>query len=533
MALIHHWPLTDGSGTIVVDVVGGNNGTIVNAVPNTTWISDSPLGGALRLNGLIGPETVSPYVVSASNVTLYKDWAVAAKFRTINGSGAGVIGCAAINYYSALIDCIFVGGNGRTYGGVYTGKFTELWGEHYVNDGQWHTALLQHTGVGATYQLWVDGVLVYELPEGTVSSRTAKIRIGGTSMYPLFDGSFRERRAFDGDICDARVYDAALSESEIVALAGVPPTPIPTPWYVPQGALAGKGRVNFVNVIIKTFWIGAGVRIRYPGGYDIPYPNLALYPIDPILRYCTVRNQSTETDPSKGIYAVLLWGDLASEVNNEGWHRCPNFIIADNVAYPLLDNNLFVSAAFYKNRQVPEDHILSESKGQSFSTWGVSQYPVGFAPVPTFNVVNVSPGVNTLNDAVSAAKHGDNLVLAPGTYYIDRNQGFLTIDKAIRIYGATENPNDVVLTWSDESFANIQERKVAFYPYYMINVPENVRAPGLFHLTVKQTTTPSGSPIPDAYYEAPIVIIKTDYLEDHNIWNPPQLYSAIMFSCNT
>jgi hypothetical protein len=528
MALVLHWPMTDGSGTTVTDVVGGNHGTIQNAVPNTTWITDSPLGGALRLNGLIGGEATAPFVRSTSTRTMAASgWAVAARFRTTNSSGAAIAGLRFAATTGWLINYLYMGGNGRPYGGIYRGSYQELWGKEYVNDGQWHHGVLQCVNGGSGFELWVDGSLVYEVANSSPEPFSGYFCAGGVETYPSHDGSFRDGRAFDGDICDVRLYDAPLSAGEISALAGTPPATSPVPWYIPPGVLAGKGRVNFVNVNIQTFWIGSGVRIFYPGGYATPYPNLSVYAVDPILQYCSVRNQTMENNAAFGIFSVLHWGNTGGEVGNEGWGRCPNFILANNIGYPLLQNNAFVGAAFYVNRRDPEDCILSASYGQNFSAWGTSQYPAGFAPVPSLNAVPVSPGVNTLNAAVAASQHGDNLVLAPGTYYLDADSGTLVIDKAIRIYGATENAGDVLLTWTDASYPNIANRKIAFYPYRMINVPENSRAPGLFHVTVRQTSTPYGSAVPDAGYNAPIMIVKSDYDEDFNFWDAPLAVAMI------
>jgi len=49
--MVAHWPLDDGKGTIVTDVIGGLNGTLTNADTTTAWISDE-FGGALQLDGI-------------------------------------------------------------------------------------------------------------------------------------------------------------------------------------------------------------------------------------------------------------------------------------------------------------------------------------------------------------------------------------------------------------------------------------------------------------------------------------------------
>jgi len=45
-----HFPLDEGKGIVVTDVIGGLNGTLINVDPATAWISGK-LGGALHLDG--------------------------------------------------------------------------------------------------------------------------------------------------------------------------------------------------------------------------------------------------------------------------------------------------------------------------------------------------------------------------------------------------------------------------------------------------------------------------------------------------
>lgn len=46
-----HWPLDDGKGSVVTEVIGGLNGTLKNADPAVAWTS-GVLGGALHLDGI-------------------------------------------------------------------------------------------------------------------------------------------------------------------------------------------------------------------------------------------------------------------------------------------------------------------------------------------------------------------------------------------------------------------------------------------------------------------------------------------------
>jgi hypothetical protein len=49
--MVAHWPLDEGAGTVVHDVVGGNDGEMVGLDPAEAWITDGALGGAVSFDG--------------------------------------------------------------------------------------------------------------------------------------------------------------------------------------------------------------------------------------------------------------------------------------------------------------------------------------------------------------------------------------------------------------------------------------------------------------------------------------------------
>jgi hypothetical protein len=125
--------------------------------------------------------------------------------------------------------------------------------------------------------------------------------------------------------------------------------------------------------------------------------------------------------------------------------------------------------------------------------YGTNGYAGGF-PVPTYNVVNVSPGVDTFRDAIAAANNGDNLVLSPGTYsHSVDGTGYtpnINVTKNIRIYGATSDPNDVIITMSGGVNGWLQYRNTTIP---CVDDPcGNSIAPGIFHVTLQPQAT--GSP---------------------------------------
>jgi hypothetical protein len=52
--MVAHWPMDDGAGTVVTEVVGGIHGTMVGLDPATAWISDGKFGGAISFDDIDG-----------------------------------------------------------------------------------------------------------------------------------------------------------------------------------------------------------------------------------------------------------------------------------------------------------------------------------------------------------------------------------------------------------------------------------------------------------------------------------------------
>ena len=77
-----------------------------------------------------------------------------------------------------------------------------------VNDGKWH--LITGTRQGTTWSIYVDGVLSSSQTQGTGAS----INASGYDMS-VGVGPGNSSGYFNGSIDDVRVYDRALSPSEI------------------------------------------------------------------------------------------------------------------------------------------------------------------------------------------------------------------------------------------------------------------------------------------------------------------------------
>jgi hypothetical protein len=103
--------------------------------------------------------------------------------------------------------CTGIAVPGNTQGAVY--------GTVDVNDGRWHHV----TGVydGATVRVYVDGKLdASSIASGCINADLCKVLIGESDEEWSDEG---KHRTFEGCLDDVRIYDYALTESQIKALS--------------------------------------------------------------------------------------------------------------------------------------------------------------------------------------------------------------------------------------------------------------------------------------------------------------------------
>ena len=187
--------------------------------------------------GKIGPQAAqfngtSSYVAIPSAVA--DDFTVAMWVKTTDTAGSaggqwwsgkalvdGEVAGGAADWGTAIVNGKFVLGVGATGGDVTTASSVN------VNDGTWHHVLATRNATTGATAVYVDGVLKGSGtgPTGTRSAPPG-LRIGSLQN----GGNF-----FNGTIDDVRLYDWALSATEIMALAsGASPT-------APTGVMATPG----------------------------------------------------------------------------------------------------------------------------------------------------------------------------------------------------------------------------------------------------------------------------------------------------
>jgi len=203
---IAHWRLDETSGITAYDSAGDNDGTLYGG---PIWEPNGFIDGALKFDGVDdyvnvpityhnGQETMCFWIKTTSTELSY--------FRQVDSS----------DMYRISLNSSF-GGNGTIHV-LINNSGTSDWLNGYVstnvNNGLWnHVAIVTKLATNEI-EIYINGV-----------SKTVTYLIQNSLSYPLsftstnlFGGP--PDRYFEGSADDVRIYDRALSESEIRELAG-------------------------------------------------------------------------------------------------------------------------------------------------------------------------------------------------------------------------------------------------------------------------------------------------------------------------
>lgn len=189
----------DISGVSAYDRSGqGNNGTLTNG----PTVTPGRIGQALSFNGannvIIG--TATTYRFTAEDFTI-SAWAKTSVGYVSQGSGVNAIIGRGFTTTSGSYGLFINNANKPTFnieGNSVVGNMT-------IHDGQWHHLVGVRTG--SVSQLWVDGVLAGTGAAANLTSNSVSLGIGADDSGGI--------RFFNGTIDEARIYNRALSGTEI------------------------------------------------------------------------------------------------------------------------------------------------------------------------------------------------------------------------------------------------------------------------------------------------------------------------------
>jgi prepilin-type N-terminal cleavage/methylation domain-containing protein len=204
--LVGYWTFDEGTGTIAYDYSGnGNNGTLVNG---PTWTTGK-VGGALSFDGIDDLVNVSDTdSLDLTNKGAISFWLYVpswgSNYAPIIMKGTPSLGWCSnaynpfhiFNHYTAnYIPFSMCSATAINYVVISPRPSTGIW-HFYV-----------YTFDGSYLKAYLDGVMVSSVTQ-TISMKVDSnpVRIGGGNVY------------FGGTIDDVRIYNRALSDSEIKAL---------------------------------------------------------------------------------------------------------------------------------------------------------------------------------------------------------------------------------------------------------------------------------------------------------------------------
>ncbi len=208
VGMIAHWPMNEGTGTAVEDVIGTYEGTFVNTpVWNKGPNDDGSLSfnmddrDAVQITGLMGSQPIG-------TISL---WA------NIGRSDIGINPPKQSNLFS-IADSVVIAT--RDYVGVsvylYQGGATWL----ALNSGQaiestgWHYITTTFDDTANIWRLYIDGVLA----ANSTTAMTLTYTGVGANTFIGRQGNGSTAYDFDGGIDDVRMYNRALSPNEVAAL---------------------------------------------------------------------------------------------------------------------------------------------------------------------------------------------------------------------------------------------------------------------------------------------------------------------------
>jgi hypothetical protein len=212
--LVAHWPFEEGTGNTTEDVTGnGNNGTLNGAV----WNSNGRFGNAIEFDGINDWIDAGTFSVGGNAMTL-SAWFKADDF----GVGDARLISKAVNHgvedHWFMLSTVTSGGmvlRARLKTGGIVGT-TYIPGSGSFGAGDWVHAVLIYDST--TVKIYKDAVEVGSW------ARSGSLDVSSSVSVYIGNNPGPNPKPFDGLIDDVRVYDRALTPSEVQTLYdGTPP----------------------------------------------------------------------------------------------------------------------------------------------------------------------------------------------------------------------------------------------------------------------------------------------------------------------
>ncbi|MFH7881016.1 MAG: DUF2341 domain-containing protein, partial [Candidatus Aenigmatarchaeota archaeon] len=354
--LIASWHFNEGSGTIALDSSGNNNnGNLVNG---PTWVNGK-FGKALSFDG------VDDYVSTTNQFSNPQTFSLVIWFKTTSASGRKIIGfentqtgTGSTNYDRHL----YVGTDGKLYFGVYDGSTRTISTTTTVTDGSWHFAVA--TFSSNVMRLYLDGNFVGSLSTGGAQNFNGWWRIGSYKCagWPNCGDGY-----FPGIIDEVRIYNRALSDTEIQAL------------------YQAKARLDYGDI---RFTDSDGTQLNYwqeaDGKFWVKIPSIPASSTKTIYVYY---GNPYATSLSNGDNTFDFFEDFSTDPNtNNKWevYRYSADTVNEFV-YDSANKRVYLTKAanskgvmaFFKNKSTPNGFVLT-TKGGGGGGSGADGWAFGF-----------------------------------------------------------------------------------------------------------------------------------------------------------
>ena len=214
--MVAYWPMDEGEGTLVADVVGGNDGTMVGLDPNTAWIAD----GGVAFDNVDGHHIEVPHADAIEFGDESLTISLMVRYTNPPQGDADLWVQKGTSFYPAGTGCRYqffqTGGPEVRFTLDDNVTKTDL---KVPNDafltGEWVHVVAIRDAANDLMSVYADGILL-----GTQTDNTGDISNG----EPLWIGEFPDGTdsAMSGDIKDVRIYNAALTEDEIASISPAP-----------------------------------------------------------------------------------------------------------------------------------------------------------------------------------------------------------------------------------------------------------------------------------------------------------------------
>ena len=210
--LVAHWPMDEGAGTMVTDVVGGNNGTMVGLDPLTAWI----INGGVSFNDLDNNHIEVPHadVIDFGDVDFTISFLVRYDTTPTTTDRWIIKGTHELPGSGSRYEVFYSGGQTIRFsidnGPADIKSRIEVPGEACVT-GDWVLVVAVRDATNDLLSIYADTVLL-----GTEIDASGDISSG----EPLRIGESTDEieTAMGGDMKDVRLYDIAMTADQVAEL---------------------------------------------------------------------------------------------------------------------------------------------------------------------------------------------------------------------------------------------------------------------------------------------------------------------------